>query len=147
MSHLLLLCLHLLAAGAWAGCVATEVFFERRLAAIPLRAPLADLHRRVDLWVELPALLLVAATGVAMLLQQVPTPWGVLLGLKLVLGGLAVLANLVCIRMVLERDAAQRADDDAAYRRFDALQHRWGAGVVLGLAGAILFGVGRLAAL
>lgn len=138
----LLLSVHLLSAGVWAGCVATEVAFERRLAAAGRQGELAALHRTVDLAVELPALLLVAGSGLAL-------AWGWpiegLLAVKIGFGALAVLANAGCIVVVLRRDTAWRAGQRAVHARLDRLQHRLGTLVVLGLAGAVATGLWRLA--
>lgn len=138
MPSSLLYPVHLLCVGLWAGCVATEVWFERRLAAACLRGELAGLHRRVDLWVELPAVLLVAGSGLALWSGR---PVSGLPALKLWLGLLAVLANLWCIKVVVLRDRAWQAGRLAEHDRLDRQQHRLGTVVVLGLAGALVAGL------
>lgn len=138
----LLLPLHLLAAGLWAGCVLTEIAFERRLAGDAAQRPLlAALHRQVDLWIEAPAFALVALTGVLLWARGAPADgW---LQAKLALGGMAVLSNLGCMGAVLARDQAARRGDAAAWERADRLQHALGGAVVLGLCGALALGLVR----
>lgn len=139
----LLLPLHLLSAGLWVGCVATELVFERLLAGQPAQqAALGELHRRVDWAVELPATALTLVTGL-LLWRGVPTD--ALLGWKMVAGAVAVLANLWCMRSVLQRARAGSAGDAAAWAAADHDQHRRGAGVVLGLLLALALGLLRWA--
>ena len=63
-----LLALHLLSLGLWIGCIATEAVFEHTTGREPgLAGAVAALHVKVDLWVEVPAFVLVLVTGAAML--------------------------------------------------------------------------------
>jgi len=60
---------HLLFVGIWLGCVLTEALFERALLG---QGPaqellLAGLHKKVDLWVEIPAFTLVLLSGAALM--------------------------------------------------------------------------------
>lgn len=136
--------LHLLAAGAWLGCVLTEALFERALLG---RGPgfarvLARLHWRVDTAVEVPLLAVVALTG-TWLWVSARAAVDALLACKIALGLLAVLANGVCVRLVRQRLRQAEAGDWAAFARTDHAQHRWGAWVLLGLLGAWALGLAR----
>ncbi|HMN82391.1 MAG TPA: hypothetical protein PKA20_21055 [Burkholderiaceae bacterium] len=139
-----LLVLHLCAAGAWIGCVLTEVAFERLLAAdgAARRPLLANLHARVDVLVETPAMLIVAATGASLLARTSATP---MLLAKIICGLLALAANVWCVAVVMARRRAAAASDGQRYEALDRLQHRLGALVVLGLAGALAIGLGLAA--
>lgn len=141
---LLLLALHLVSAGLWLGCVLTEVLFERALLGHgpSHRLILALLHRRVDLWVELPAFSLLLATGLLLLPPAAPHVW---LSAKIGIGALAIAANVHCVGLVLRRAAAAQSGDWSAFERLDHAQHRWGAVVLLGLLGALALGLWLLA--
>lgn len=138
--RLLFLSLHLVSAGLWLGCVLTEVLFERALLGHgpSHRLILAQLHRRVDLWVELPAFLLLLVTGTLMLPTAAPTLW---LSAKIGVGALAIAANAYCVWLVLRRAAAAQRGDWPLFERLDHAQHRWGAVVLLGLLGALALGI------
>jgi len=81
----LLLPVHLVSAGLWLGCVLTEALFERALLGRGRDAEriLARLHKRVDLYVELLALVGVLITGVLMVRTAPPS---MLLHTKIALG-------------------------------------------------------------
>ncbi len=99
MSGLLLV--HLIGVGAWMGCVAVEALIEaRRDSGDQLHLDTATLHLKIDLFVEVPALLLVAYTGAAMLVQTEVT---LLLVLKLIFALLAIAFNAVCVWVVIKR--------------------------------------------
>jgi hypothetical protein len=143
MLHLLLP-IHLLAAGVWFGCVLTEILFERAFLGQGRSHEfiLARLHRRVDLLIELPALLVVALSGAALLHAAAP---GALLHLKISLGAIAMVANLICLSLVLRRFEAARRTDWKAFANLDRAQHAWGAVVLLGIVGALTLGLWRYA--
>lgn len=140
---LLLPAVHLAAAGLWLGCVCTEVVFERALASDPLR--LAQLHRRVDAAVELPACLVVLLTGLAMLTLRGRAPWDAWLAAKIALGAVALAANAMCARLVWRRATCAQAGDTQGFATADRRQHRWGAVVLAGLVAALALGLRRLA--
>jgi len=134
------LALHFISAGAWLGCVLTEVLFERALLAhgAAERRILAQLHRRVDLVVELPAFAVLLGSGLALLPPAGLAPW---LAAKIGLGALAVTANLVCVALVLRRAQAAQQGNWPLFERLDRAQHRWGALVLLGIVAAMALGV------
>lgn len=132
--------LHVLGAGVWLGCVLTEVAFERALSGQgpDMDKRLAHLHWRVDVWIEGPALVLVGLTGGVL--------WSAARGDAALLvmataGGTAIVANLRCMHLVWQRDRAAQAGDPERFADLDWLQHRWGAGVLLGLLVAAGAGV------
>ncbi len=141
-----LLPLHLLAVGLWLGCVLTEVAFERALLGKgrAQEALLADLHRRVDVFIEVPAFVLVLGTGIFMWPN---TPGGVMLHAKIGFGLLAIAANVYCVWLVLRRAKAAHDGrwDDFAW--IDRQQHRYGAVVLVAMLVAIVLGLVRLNAL
>ncbi len=138
-----LLPLHLLCIGLWLGCVLTEVLFERALLGKgrAQEALLADLHRRVDLFVELPAFVLVAASGALMLNGSAGGVW---LHAKIGFGLIAIAANGYCVRLVLARAQAAQDGRWEDFARIDARQHRWGAVVLVAMLVAIVLGMTRL---
>jgi len=136
--------LHIAFSALWLGCVLTEAIFERTLLADGAdRYPiLAQLHYRVDLIVELPAMFGVTATGVAMLMRAgVVDP---LLTWKIAFGILALATNLWCFVLVLRRRDRAIARDAAGFLRLDHLQHRIGALVLASLLAAMVTGYLRL---
>ena len=62
-----LLPLHLALVGLWLGCVLTEALFERALLGKgrDKKLILTALHKRVDMFIEIPAFTLVVVTGMA----------------------------------------------------------------------------------
>lgn len=138
--------LHAVLAGLWLGCVLTEALFERALLpqGTSARLTLARLHRRVDLWVELPVLLATVGTGLWLALTTAAGgTWPLALWLKLAAGALAALANAVCVWIVLRRATAAERGDWASFEQLDHWQHRLGAVVLLGVLAALGLGIGR----
>lgn len=108
---------HLIVLSMWGGVVATEAVIE----LYPFRHPelhpaTIRFHYWIDLLVELPLVLGVLATGVALLLSVNPvTPLHlVLIGF----GGAAVAINLFCIVVVVKRGRRLKlsADDGPLWR-------------------------------
>jgi tetratricopeptide (TPR) repeat protein len=119
-----------------------KALFERALLpqGNDARKTLANLHVRVDQFVEIPAIVAVIVTGAALWLQAPPTSQG--FTLMLVAGCLAIVANLVCVWLVFARRNAARSDH---WPRFDVLDHRqhaWGAVVLVGVLVALAAGIG-----
>jgi len=134
-----LLLFHLLLVGLWLGCVLTEILFERALLGQgrDKESLLADLHLRVDRWVEVPAFLLVGLTGALLLPVAAPGP---MLYTKIAFGLLAVAINVHCVRLVWQRSQAARALNWHEFERLDRLQHRWGAAVLASMLLAVAIG-------
>lgn len=135
----MLLIFHLLFIGIWLGCVLTEALFERALLGRGRAHELllADLHKRVDVWIEIPAFAAVVVTGGMLFTQATPSSW---LHFKIVLGLLAVLTNGVCVGLVFARAKAAHLGNWKRFDRLDHVQHKLGAVVLLALLGAL--GVG-----
>ena len=134
------LIIHIVAVGTWLGCVLTEALFERALLGTGREneSILARLHRRVDLFVEIPAFLIASVTGLILIEgRSIDT----LLMLKLGFAALAVLANIYCIYLVFRRVRFSNDGDWNAFERADHLQHKIGALVLVGILGAILTGL------
>ena len=141
----LLLLTHLLLVGAWLGCVLTEALFERALLG---QGPaqellLSQLHKKVDLWVEIPAFLGVLLSGAVLLARSGPALPAAQLGLKIGCGLLAMAVNAYCVHLVWRRAAHAQAGDWAAFRAVDQRQHRWGAVVLISLLLALGLGASR----
>ncbi len=138
----LLLVVHVLAAGLWLGCLATEIAFEKAMEGDPAaRDFVSRLHDRVDRLVEGPAFVIVAATGLVMLPQAV---WTTGLVVKIGLGGVAVLLNVWCLKIVFDRADAARQGCGADWERIDRLQHVVGGGVAVALVAAAIVAVARV---
>ncbi|MDR1967844.1 MAG: hypothetical protein LBQ32_04000 [Burkholderiaceae bacterium] len=132
--------LHLTFVGVWLGCVLTEALFERALLGQgrDKELLLCGLHKRVDLWIEIPAFVLVVITGGWMLARAQP---GVLLHTKLAFALLAVAANVYCVHLVFKRDRLARRGDWQAFEAVDRLQHQWGTVVLLCMLAALGLGL------
>ncbi|MGZ3418752.1 MAG: hypothetical protein ACXWUG_01765 [Polyangiales bacterium] len=94
---------HLFALAAWALLVVVELFVEvfARDDAALRRA--ARTHFLIDVYLEVPLLVMVLATGIA-LATRLPA-WTALHSLKIGAGLVAVSANLYCVAIVLRRHA------------------------------------------
>ncbi|MFI5360375.1 MAG: hypothetical protein ACHQ49_00275 [Elusimicrobiota bacterium] len=124
---------HLVSLGIWLGIVATEAVIE----LLPRRQPdllpcTARMHFWIDLCVESPALIAVLATGLCLAFAA---PMNARLALKVASGSAAVLANVICIALVIDRDKILHREDSAA-----GLRKRSGQ-IVVCAAAAIPFAV------
>ena len=109
MRYELLLQLHLFAVAFWLGVVAVEYLIEQGRAQSRSQGfTVARLHRRIDIFFEMPAFTVVLVTGVLLI---EPARFDGIYALKIVAGGLAVLGNLLCLVPVLKRHASAEADD------------------------------------
>ncbi|MBN7796664.1 hypothetical protein [Parahaliea mediterranea] len=105
----IVLIVHLLAVGVWIGVVGAEWVIERDGTASPeanLRA--ASMHAVTDRWIELPALLVILATGLLMLHER---HFEGLFLYKLIFAMLAILFNLICVYAVFKRKECLQIDD------------------------------------
>jgi len=132
--------LHLGFAFLWLGCVLTEALFERALLSGNRDAHkmLADLHVRVDLIVEIPAMIVVLGTGGLLWLGASSLRATSIV--MLVAGATALIANAYCVLLVFQRREAARSEAWDRFERLDHQQHKVGAVVLLGLIVAIVSG-------
>ena len=140
-----LLALHFGFSTIWLGCVLTEALFERALLAGDRSAhlKLADLHVRVDKYIEVPAILFVLITGAALWGSSSST--GSAFYTMLSAGLVAVAANAYCVWLVFRRRDPAQAESWDEFDRLDHLQHKVGAIVLVGLLASVIAGtVGRL---
>ncbi|WP_417548455.1 hypothetical protein [Marinobacter segnicrescens] len=109
MNHYQLLQLHLFAVAFWLGVVAVEYLLERTRAQSRSHGfTVAQLHRKIDLFFETPAFLVVLLTGI---LLFEPGRFDGIYALKVVAGAMAVVGNMICLVPVLKRRAAAERDD------------------------------------
>jgi hypothetical protein len=120
-----------------------EALFERALLGKGREQELilAALHKRVDVFVEIPAFLAVVITGGLMLPNALQSP---ALVTKIGFGLLAVLTNVYCVWLVFRRLSHALAGDWAAFSRVDRLQHKFGAIVLAGILAALGIGLSLL---
>jgi hypothetical protein len=136
---------HFAFAAIWLGCVITEALFERALLSGDrgYHRTLADLHVRVDQFIEVPAILVVLGTGTWLWLHS--TPNSATFCAMLIAGLIAIAANFYCVSLVFKRRDAARAEDWEQFDHLDDLQHKVGAVVLVGLLVAIFSGAaGRI---
>lgn len=136
----LLLAIHLIFAAVWLGCILTEALFERALLAQGQAAhlTLARLHVRVDNLIELPAIVVVLTSGLALLSQSLPQlPSFYVMALS---GVAAIGLNLFCVRLVYKRRSAAEAGAWPEFARLDHIQHKAGAGVLVFVLAALIAG-------
>ncbi len=114
--------LHVLSIALWGGVIACEVFLETyKVRSADQEKMAADLHYRIDLFVEAPLILAVLVTG-ALLLDQ--ATWSTLLAIKVAAALVVIGANAVCVAIVVQRYLALRgATDEDALSSF-AIQTR-----------------------
>lgn len=137
------LLVHLLFVGVWLGCVLTEALFERALLGQGRAQEriLVGLHKRVDVWIEIPAFVGVLISGGFLLSQSA---WSSTLQIKIMLGLVAIAANIYCVRLVFRRAKAVDSDDWAQFEALDQLQHKWGAVVLVAILLALGLGASLL---
>lgn len=135
-----LLAIHLACAGIWLGCVLTEALFERALLGKGREQELilVELHKRVDLFVEIPAFVGVLISGAWMFAGTEVSP---AIAFKIVAGLLAIAANVYCVWLVFRRAAVASLGQWEAFARLDHLQHRFGAWVLLAILVALITGI------
>ncbi len=135
----MLLPIHLAFAGIWLGCVLTETLFERALLGKGREQELilVDLHKRVDLIVEIPAFLVVLVTGIMMLPDAGKN--GLLL-LKIIFGIIAIVTNIYCVLLVFRRAHAAHSGQWETFTHLDHRQHIYGAVVLLAIIASLALG-------
>lgn len=132
----LILVIHIVFVGIWLGCVLTEALFERALLGQGRvqELILVGLHKRVDLFIEIPAFLIVLITGGLMLAGTNPSP---ALYTKIAFALTAIVANIYCVWIVFRRAKAAAAGEWETFSTLDHLQHKVGAVVLMGILVAL----------
>ena len=130
---------HLIVLSMWGGVVATQAVIEiypyrrRELHAAAIR-----FHYWIDLLIELPLVLAVIATGVALLfvIETVTPLHLVLIGF----GGAAVAINLFCIAVVVKRGQRleRSADDGQLWRASRTVLACFATGLLCAAGAAVL---------
>jgi hypothetical protein len=123
-----LLTLHLVAVGIWIGVVAAEFFIEfdgMKNDESHIKASL--MHFATDIWVEIPAFLIVLVTGALMINSSHLE--GVFL-YKVLFGLLAVIFNIICVRAVFKRRRFAMVADIAGMNTTNPLMKLGGAGFI-----------------
>ena len=135
-----LLPLHLALVGLWLGCVLTEALFERALLGKgrDKELILTALHKRVDVFIEIPVFTLVVVTAMLLMPQA---PMGVVFVTKLVFALLAVATNVFCVYLVFKRHQLAATGDWTGFEATDQFQHKWGAVVLIGILGSGVLGL------
>ena len=136
----LLLPLHLTFVGLWLGCVLTEALFERALLGQgrDKELILSALHKRVDIFIEIPAFTMVLATGAMLLATATTNP---ILYAKLGSALIAIAANIYCVYLVFKRHRLAVQGHWQAFDAVDHLQHKMGAIVLTGIIFALGLGL------
>ncbi len=135
-----LLPLHLALVGLWLGCVLTEALFERALLGKgrDKELILTALHKRVDVFIEIPVFTLVVVTAMLLMPQA---PMGGVFVTKLVFALLAVATNVFCVYLVFKRHQLAATGDWTGFEATDQFQHKWGAVVLIGILGSGVLGL------
>lgn len=131
-AHFVVLC-------SWGFLVVGEIILELWGRRDPSRySSVADIHRWIDLRLEVPLLMGVLLTGGALLTQ---TPLDGELMLKIAAGLGAVMVNVACVSVVLRRSA--EAAKDPASAKVESLTRRVFHTVYIGVPlGFIALGIG-----
>ena len=133
------LILHILAAFVWLGCVLTETVFERvGDGSEVIRRFIAEAHWRIDVFVEIPAFVVVALTG-AYMAAVLPSSPGIMI--MMTAGLIAVGISVYCTYLVRERLRAAEAGEASLWFELDHQLHRCGAVVLIGVLVALSAGV------
>ena len=99
---------------------------------------LAALHKRVDIFVEVPAFMGVLITG-GFLLSGAGIR--LLLKIKIAIALVAIAANAFCVFLVFKRSAHARVGNWQGFAQTDSIQHKVGAVVLLGILISLCMGL------
>lgn len=109
MNYALLLQLHFFAVAFWLGVVAVEYLLEQsRSQSRGQGFTVARLHRKIDLYFEMPAFSVVLVTGILLFEHG---RFDGIYALKVVAGAAAVIGNVLCLIPVLRRRASAEQED------------------------------------
>lgn len=132
-----LLFIHLFSLGMWLGGVVVEAIIEIVAARSPETRPaVTKCHYYIDLFFEIPAFMAVLISGLLLLDTRHLDGW---LGLKMMLGLLAIAINMICVSSVLRRKwALDRGDKAAVSRHARHIFLEFGIGVPAGLSAFVI---------
>ena len=129
-----LLLTHVVCVSTWAGLVLGEGALELASNDEPTRRLAARAHFWLDVALELPLLLVVLATGSVLAVRF--SPLAPVFWLKIAAGLVAIVLNLVCVGLVIQRRL--RMHDVAALERISRRIRITAVGVPFGLFAAVL---------
>lgn len=132
--------LHLIFICVWLGFVLIETVIEFMGKEDPHHRIAALLHYRIDLFLEIPTVTAVLATGVLLSLRS--WPLSSLLIFKIALGLVAIAINYYCAALVVRRH--RRSKDPASLDSFTRRIRRTWLGIPFGL-GALYLGLAYFA--
>lgn len=119
MNTSLIVAIHLFAAALWIGVLGAEFILEQgRTRSREHGFTVADIHYKIDVWLETPAFCVVLITGLAML---DPSRLSGLYLLKVSMGLLAVSGNILCVYAIVRRKVAADARDFAGLVRYSVM--------------------------
>lgn len=123
------LSLHIMSAGIWGGCIATEVLLEKFLAGHgkEVNKLLAKVHYYADLVIEMPASIICYTTGLKLLIGRAPSKF---VHSMAGLGAAALAFNIACFYNVHKRYQASLTNNWDEFEKHDKLQYRVGKGAV-----------------
>lgn len=134
----MLLAFHVVAIGIWIGCILTEGVMEAsRDNSLAHHKAIANIHTKIDKFIEGPALVAVLITGV-ILFGQGDQPQ--MIKIKAAIGLLAIALNAVCIYLIRKRDRLFVAGDDEQAIKAGKLQDAVGGLMILCIITAIVLG-------
>ena len=111
--------LHIFSVGIWFGCANIEIILEfMRRRDSSLQYAVAKFHYYIDIFVEVPAIIIILVTGFLLLDMS---EMSALRLIKVVCGFLAILATMLSVVIVFRRRYAVDADNRAAVDKNDKL--------------------------
>ena len=120
ISHASLLSIHLFAVAFWFGVVGVEFILERGRALSKEHGyKVADIHHHIDMYLEMPAFMVVLITGVLML--DISRLDDGLYLLKISAGFLAVIGNIYCVYPIIKRKLAAQNKDIVLLKYYSKL--------------------------
>ena len=133
-----LLALHILGIGIWIGVVGAEFAIEAAGTRDDESYVAASkLHYTTDIWIEIPAFLLVLTTGLAMLTEQHLS--GLFLW-KIIFGLLAIGFNVICVYAVFKRRNYALSQDLKGMKATESIM-KIGAGIIPTFLAALFLGI------
>lgn len=138
-----LLLTHIIAVGVWLGCIATESVMEAgREKSISHHQAVAEIHKWIDIFVEIPMVILVLVTGV-LLFSQHPQPD--IIKIKVALGLIAISLNLLCFYFIIKRNQLFITGNDTKATTFSKYQDIAGGIMIMCILAVVSIGFKHVA--